>query len=254
MWEENAEAWTQLSRAGYDTSRDYVNTPAFLAMLPDVKGLGGLDIGCGEGHNTRLLAKRGARMTAVDISGTFLRHARESEHEQPLGIQYQDASAGELPFPEAAFDFATSFMCLMDVAEPERAISEAYRVVKPGGFFQLSITHPCFQTRLWRWVHDEKGQRLGVVCGQYFDHEDGWVDEWIFGAAPAELKEKFGNFRIPRYERTLTEWMHALLDTGFVIERFCEPTVDDEMLRQHPNLADHRTVAYFLIVRCRKPR
>lgn len=254
MWEENAEAWTQLSRAGYDTSRDYANTPAFLAMLPEVKGLAGLDIGCGEGHNTRLLAQRGARMTAVDISETFLRHALQSEQEKPLGISYKTASAMELPFAVAEFDFATSFMCLMDVSGPERAIREAYRVVKPGGFFQFSITHPCFQTSLWRWVHDEKGERLGVVCGQYFDHEDGRVDEWIFGAAPTELKQKFGKFRIPTFQRTLTEWTNTLLDTGFMIERFCEPTVDDETLRRHPNLADHRAVAYFLIVLCRKPR
>jgi 2-polyprenyl-3-methyl-5-hydroxy-6-metoxy-1,4-benzoquinol methylase len=71
MWDENAEAWTKLARAGYDVSRDHVNTPAFFAMLPDVRGLRGLDVGCGEGHNTRLLAGRGARMTALDISGAF---------------------------------------------------------------------------------------------------------------------------------------------------------------------------------------
>ena len=252
-WESNAEAWTQLARAGYDTSRDYVNTPAFLAMLPAAIGLNGLDIGCGEGHNTRLLAQRGAHMTAVDITPTFLRHPVDMERQQPLGIRYQRASAVALPFPDATFDFATSIMCLMDMPEPERAIREAYRVVKPGSFFQFSITHPCFQTPLWRWVHDENGQRLGVVCGKYYQHEDGRVDEWTFGAAPAELKQKFGKFRIPRFDRTLTEWTNTLLDAGFVIDRFCEPTVDDEMLRCHPNLADHRAIAYFLIIRCRKP-
>jgi trans-aconitate methyltransferase len=41
---------------GHDIYRDHLNTPAFFAMLPDVEGLAGLDIGCGEGHNTRLLA------------------------------------------------------------------------------------------------------------------------------------------------------------------------------------------------------
>jgi hypothetical protein len=57
-WNENAEAWTRLSRAGYDVYRDGLNTPAFLALLPDVRGLRGLDIGSGEGHGTRLLAAR----------------------------------------------------------------------------------------------------------------------------------------------------------------------------------------------------
>src|SRR3989442_11587429 len=95
MWDENAEVWTQLARGGYDVYRDRVNTPAFFAMLPEVRGLSGLDIGCGEGHNTRLLAQRGARMTAIDISNTFLRHASELEQKQPLGILYQLASAVE---------------------------------------------------------------------------------------------------------------------------------------------------------------
>src|SRR6185295_14532567 len=54
FWNENANTWTALARAGYDVYRDYVNTPAFLEMLPEVRGLEGLDIGCGEGHNTRL--------------------------------------------------------------------------------------------------------------------------------------------------------------------------------------------------------
>jgi 2-polyprenyl-3-methyl-5-hydroxy-6-metoxy-1,4-benzoquinol methylase len=88
FWDANAEAWTQLARAGYDTSRDFVNTPAFLAMLPEVRGLAGLDIGCGEGHNTRLLARRGARMSAFDIAATFLRYAQDAEAQKPLGIDY----------------------------------------------------------------------------------------------------------------------------------------------------------------------
>ena len=64
-WNDNAEAWTELARAGCDVYRDYLNTPAFLAMLPDVRGLSGVDIGCGEGHNTRLIAQRGARLVGI---------------------------------------------------------------------------------------------------------------------------------------------------------------------------------------------
>ncbi len=73
-WEANAENWTRFSRAGYDVYRDTLNTPAFLAMLPPVDGLAGLDIGCGEGTNTRQLARRGARIHAIDIAPTFIRH------------------------------------------------------------------------------------------------------------------------------------------------------------------------------------
>ena len=68
IWNANAPAWTELSRAGFDVYRDLVNTPAFFAMLPPVAGLCCLDLGCGEGHNTRLLAGRGARVVALDIA------------------------------------------------------------------------------------------------------------------------------------------------------------------------------------------
>ena len=96
-WNENAESWTRLARGGYDIYRDHLNTPAFFAMLPPVRGLNGIDIGCGEGHNTRLLAKHGARVTAVDISETFLKFAKEVEQEDPKGIEYRFASAVDLP-------------------------------------------------------------------------------------------------------------------------------------------------------------
>ena len=57
--EANADAWTRHVRAGYDIYRDALNTPAFLAMLPPIVGLSGLDIGCGEGAHTRQLARLG---------------------------------------------------------------------------------------------------------------------------------------------------------------------------------------------------
>ena len=56
VWNANADAWTKLARAGYDVYRDYLNPPAFVDMLPDIEGLLGVDLGCGEGHNNEALA------------------------------------------------------------------------------------------------------------------------------------------------------------------------------------------------------
>ncbi|MCY2929815.1 MAG: class I SAM-dependent methyltransferase [Planctomycetota bacterium] len=253
-WDDNAEAWTVLSRAGYDHSRDTFNTPQFLAILPDVRGRSGLDVGCGEGHNTRLLAERGAKMTAVDIAPKFLEYARQAERESPRGIEYIQASAQNLPFAGASFDFVTAFMSLMDIPAPEAAIGEAFRVLRPGGFLQFSICHPCFQTPRWEWAMDENGRRKGIVCGNYFDRHDGLVEEWIFGAAPEELKQRYGKFRIPRFFRTLSEWVNTLVETGFVIARMQEPAPDVEMVRRDPRSYDNRLFAWFLHVQCRKER
>jgi 2-polyprenyl-3-methyl-5-hydroxy-6-metoxy-1,4-benzoquinol methylase len=66
----------------------HLNTPAFFEIVPDVAGLSGLDISCREGHNTRLLARRGARVTGIDISEVFVTHARQAEADELLGIDY----------------------------------------------------------------------------------------------------------------------------------------------------------------------
>ena len=59
--------------------RDYLNTPAFFDILTDINGLFGLEIGCSEGRNTRLLADLGARMAAINISQVFIQYAQKVE-------------------------------------------------------------------------------------------------------------------------------------------------------------------------------
>lgn len=245
-WEANAADWTRLTRKGFDESRDFVNTPAFLAMLPDVRGARGLDLGCGEGHNTQLCRDRGATMMGLDVAPSMVCAAVER------GFPAVRASGLALPFASAAFDFVTAFMSVMDMPDHARVFAEVRRVLRPGGFFQFSITHPCFQTPLWEWVRDAAGNRRGVVCGDYFRELDGDIEEWTFGAA-LRAGETPRKFRVPRFTHTLSTWLNLLGDAGFTLERTCEPTVDAAMLAQHPKLADHRIIAYFLILRARCP-
>jgi ubiquinone/menaquinone biosynthesis C-methylase UbiE len=251
-WNENADAWTRLARAGYDTYRNGFNTPAFFEMLPDVVGRHGLDIGCGEGYNTRLLARRGAKVTAVDISEVFIRHAQKAEAEDALGIDYRVASAVDLPFPDEHFDFVVAVMSLMDIPETEDVIAEAYRVLAPGGFFQFSISHPCFDTPHRRHVRDATDRVVAMEVGGYFHGVDGAIEEWIFSAAPDEVASRFDKFKTPRFTRTLSRWLNLLLDAGFVLERFGEPYPSDKVVAEHPNLQDAQVIPYFLHIRSRK--
>ncbi|MFX0024221.1 MAG: class I SAM-dependent methyltransferase [Candidatus Hermodarchaeota archaeon] len=251
-WDKNAENWTKLARMGFDHFRDLINSPAFFKMLPDVANLNGLDIGCGEGYNTRITAERGANMTAIDISEVFIKHAKESEQLEPLGIKYRIASATELPFPDNYFDFAIATMSIMDIADHEKALLEAYRVIKSGGFFQFSMSHPCFSVSDSSWVKNEEGKKIGLVIGNYFEKREGEIEEWIFGAAPQEISGKMRKFRVPRFYRTLSEWLNLLINTGFIMEKFCEPHPDDEILKKHPEQYACRIIPYSLIIRCRK--
>jgi SAM-dependent methyltransferase len=252
-WNGNADAWTKLSRAGYDVYRDYLNTPAFFALLPDIDGLLGLDIGCGEGHNTRLLAGRGARVVAIDIAETFVRNARLLEDRESRGIDYQNASAVELPFADSSFDFATGFMSFMDIPETELVFAEAYRVLKPGGFLQFSITHPCSDTPHRRNLQDENGVTYAIEVGGYFQNLNGEVREWLFSAAPPEAKEGLPKFRIPVFTRTLSQWLNLIIETGFFLERVEEPRPSDGVVRVCPDLQDAQVAAYFLHIRARRP-
>jgi ubiquinone/menaquinone biosynthesis C-methylase UbiE len=253
LWNANARAWTKLSRSGYDIYRDLLNTPAFFEMLPSVDKLAGLDIGCGEGHNTRLLAKRGAAMTAIDISDDFIGHALEAETDQPLGIEYRVASATALPFADATFEFATGFMSFMDVPETGKVLAEAWRVLRPGAFLQFSITHPCFDATHHKTLRDAEGRTYAMEIGDYFKNLDGEVTEWLFGAAPKDAREGLPMFKTPRFTRTLSQWLNLLIETGFRLERIAEPRPTDETVRACPRLQCAQVVAYFLHVRARKP-
>jgi len=252
-WEANALAWTRLARQGWDVYRDAVNTPAFLDLLPDIAGKRGLDVGCGEGHNTRLFADRGARMFAIDIAPTFVRFAAEIEQTEPRSIRYAVASAQELPFAHGAFDFVTAAMSLMDLPDHALALQEIHRVLRSGGFLQFSITHPCFSPPHRRLLRTPEGQAYAVEVGRYFERVDGRIDRWLFSAAPQEAKAGLKPFEMPVFHRTLAEWLNAIIQAGFILERVAEPKADDETARRVLAVEDTRVVAYFLHLRCRKP-
>ena len=251
-WNKNAEAWTVMSRKGYDTRRNHLNTPAFFEILPDINGSKGIDIGCGEGYNTRLLADKGAEIFAIDICDVFLKKAIDEETKEPKKINYLKADAHQIPFDDCSFDFATAFMSLMDMPEPEKAVKEIYRVLKPGGFFQFSIMHPCFPNPVKKILKNPDGSTYEAEVVDYFNSPDSYVVEWTFGTAPPELRDSFPKFKIPLFVRTLSQWINMLIQAGFQIEQLNEPFPSDEIVKQYPNLQDAQVVAYFLQVRCRK--
>lgn len=253
-WEANADTWSRLVRAGYDIYRDALNTPAFLAMLPPVAGLKGLDIGCGEGANTRRLAALGARMQAIDIAPTFLQYARAAEIENPLGIDYQVGSGTQLPFADSSFDFATAFMSLMDMPDHAQALREAYRVLRPGGFFQFSILHPCFCPPYRKVLRNDAGIPRAIEISNYFDETDGQVETWWFSTLPPEEQQAVAPFRVPRFHRTLSAWLNLIAGAGLVIQQCGEPSASEKLARQEPVVADTRIAGLFLHLRALRPK
>lgn len=95
-----------------------------------------LDVGCGSGWATRLLAEYAVngRVTGIDISDEMIRVARESSHSF-RNAEFQLASAEQLPFTDGEFTHAFSMESLYYYANMPAALKEIHRVLQPGGFF-----------------------------------------------------------------------------------------------------------------------
>jgi ubiquinone/menaquinone biosynthesis C-methylase UbiE len=248
LWSANADAWTNLTRAGFDVYRDLVNTPAFFALLPPVNGLSCLDLGCGEGHNTKLLADHGGHVVALDIVEAFIRSAVRDEARP---IRYVVGDGAVLPFGDSTFDAVTAFMSLMDVADPERTLGEIVRVLRPGGFTQVSLVHPATSTPVRRWLNDDFGRREALAIGDYF-YEGPLTETWTFSAAPPEVRDQYEPFTITYARRTISGWFNAILAAGLVITAIDEPRADADTAAAHPEVADTRIAPYFLLVQAHK--
>lgn len=250
-WEANADLWIELVSNGYDLYRDHVNTPGFFSILPEVKGLNGLDLGCGEGHNTRLLAAKGALMTGIDITKKFVMQADSYNETSPQKIQYILGNATSLPFKDKTFDFATAFVSLIDISDYQKAIIEAHRILKLGGFFQFSITHPCFWHPYLEWVMDENGNKKSLICKDYFKKSED-LYEWEFdGINTNSIKER-RLFKSYYFHRTLSEWINSLVEIGFQVEKLHEPKPNIESLNKYPEIDGSSIIPFFLIIRVRK--
>jgi ubiquinone/menaquinone biosynthesis C-methylase UbiE/DNA-binding transcriptional ArsR family regulator len=102
-----------------------------LAALADPEWVLG-DLGCGTGRVSAAAAPFVARVIAVDGSAAMLQAAKRRLH----GVANVELRRGELealPVDDAALDAATLMLVLHHVAEPERAVAETARVLKPGG-------------------------------------------------------------------------------------------------------------------------
>jgi SAM-dependent methyltransferase len=250
-WNENAEGWSREVREGHDIARELLNNPAFLEFVGDLRGKQVLDAGCGEGHNTRILARRGACVTGVDISERMIELALAEERRAPLGIQDVRTSYTDLGmFAPGRFDAVISFMALMDGPRFDLAMRESFRVLRPGGLLVFSITHPCFITKGGRWLRNEDGVKVKWMISEYFNPA-GWVERWRFTDAPLEAPE----FAVPRFDRTLSEYVNGLIGSGFLLLRQIEePRPSEEYCRAHPSQRGWRDhAALFLYFRAEKP-
>jgi ubiquinone/menaquinone biosynthesis C-methylase UbiE len=122
-----------------NTSRDMRRFADTARLVAERVGPGGdvLEVAPGPGYLSIEMAKRGYTVTALDISKSFVRIARENAAENGVNVDVRLGNASAMPLADASFDFVVCMAAFKNFTNPIGAINEMHRVLKPGG--QASI-------------------------------------------------------------------------------------------------------------------
>lgn len=178
-------------------------TEAELGLLGPLSGRRVLEIGAGGAQGARWLAGQGAVPVALDISHAMLRHAAGRSPAVPL-VQ---ADAARLPFGDAAFDLACSaYGAVPFVADARAVFAEVARVLRPGGRWVFSVTHPI------RWAFPDAPGAEGLVA-----------DRSYFDRTPYVERDESGVATYVEHHRTLGDLVRDLVAAGLVVRDLVEP-------------------------------
>jgi len=145
-----------------------------------------------------------------------------------------------------------STMSFMDGPDFPAAMREIARVMRSGGALAFSVLHPCFATRDFGWIRDDSGRAIKFTVSNYFNDE-AWIDRWKFNQPPNA--EDIEEFSIPRFDRTLSDYINPVIAAGLRLEKICEPRAPESACALYPEafqkFRDH--IALFFYVRASKP-
>lgn len=179
-----------------DTERAIVQTDQILTLL----GLDGvrqgdgqpgpariLDVCCGYGRHSVELARRGFRVTGVDVSETQIAHARERAAEAGLKPEFIVGDARDMPVRDsydAAINMFLSFGYFATDAESQSMLNEVARVLRPGGRFLIDFWNREHEIRSFQeTIVDRRGDDILEIEDWAFDHLAGrlnWTNTVIF--------------------------------------------------------------------------
>ena len=208
--------------------------PAMYSLLPDLKNAKAISIGCGSGEDCNQLQKRGADVTGIDISEGLIAIAKKSYPR----CSFHTMNMEDLRFKHSSFDFAYSSLAIHYLEDWTQALTEAYRVLRPGSSYLISCGHPVYSAMkgttgtseeaesVLRWKKD-KNNNEAEVTGNYTDRREMSFNEWFV------------------WHKSLDEISTEIAQAGFVIDLIHEPKplpkmkdiapMDYEVLMRIPN-------------------
>ncbi len=210
-WDSTAD-WYQAEHGAFLGDSGFIWSPegldeSVVRLLGDVRGLRVLEVGCGAGQCARWLRTQGAHAIGLDLSVRQLQHSRRLDGATGVSVPSLCATATAIPFADTSFDAACSaFGALPFIRDVHAAFGEVARVLRPGGRWAFSVTHPA------RWMFPDDPTPSGTtVIRSYFDR-----------TAYVELDDQ-GLPTYVEHHRTIGDWVRALRATGFDLEDLVEP-------------------------------
>jgi len=189
---------------------DFIPSEKELRLVGDVKEKQVLEIGCGGGQNSIVLAKQGAIVSGIDLSGKQIAYARVLAKREHVKVDFSVGDMQDLSrFADASFDIVVTAVSLLYVESLDRTFSEVYRVLKTGGVFIFSEGHPFAEGKLIQ----HRGKSAYTVADYFKRRKIWWVDKLGDGT----------KVKMFSYHRPLQDYFEALLRRGFLILRFLEP-------------------------------
>jgi ubiquinone/menaquinone biosynthesis C-methylase UbiE len=189
----------------------YLERPATLSLLPDVRGQHVLDAGCGPGVYTEWLVEHGAQVIALDGNSKMVKLAQ-----QRLGKKAEILQANlEAPLDflqDRSFDVVVCPLVLDYIQDWEAIFKEFHRLLRPGGHLVFSIGHPFEEYEIRRQTSN------------YFDLEQVEYTWRGFGIT----------VNMPSYRRPLGKMINPLLVAGFRLERILEPQPLEQFKQADP--------------------
>lgn len=235
-WNIAAKWWADWISSGRDIYRAEILGPELLKASGDFNGLQVLDVGCGEGWFSRILASNGANVTAFDIANDLVEIAKEKESASPQGIEYLTLDAEDIKQNWAVeeFDLVTASMALECVPNIELALEGVAAVLKPGGRLALTAAHP-----------DSENIRHAA------DEPNSTSREWI----PSGLNQRRGDPSAPPimvWRMAILDWKQLIIDSGMIVESVQEPLLDESLADGKPALELATTNPPFMVITARK--
>ncbi len=176
-------------------------------LLGDVAGQRVLEVGCGAGQCGRWLVDQGAAAVGFDLSLRQLQHSVRIDADSGVVLPAVCATATAIPFADDSFDLAFSaYGALPFVLDAGLVLREVSRVLRPGGRFVFSVSHPM------RWtLPDDPGPAGLTVASSYFDR------------SPYVEQDESGEVTYVEHHRTMGDWVRSIHAAGLVLYDVVEP-------------------------------